>query len=163
MTPNPARCQVCDGEMTLQDLDRIEGAEHGVQLCIEHMPAMACAQGHRRFVDPAFASAMLDALLSGSDERPFVPLDPAGRRGLLRKRYTCPRCDAVLEGGSSGRVESHRVVEIDGLHAFEVQVDLPTFRCGACSTEAVEPRDAVVDDLMKASAQAFRSAQLAAR
>lgn len=141
MTPNPARCRVCEGEMTLQDLDRIEGMEHGVHLCIEHMPAMACAQGHRRFADPAFASAMLDALLSGSAERPFVPLD----------------------GGSSGRVESHRVVEIDGLHPFEVQVELPTYRCGACNTEAVEPRDAVVDDLMKASAHAFRSAQLAAR
>jgi hypothetical protein len=149
--------------MTLQDLDRIEGMEHGVHLCIEHMPTMACAEGHRRFVDPAFASAMLDALLSGGvDHQPLVPLDAAGRRGLLRKRYTCPHCDAVLDKGSSGRVEAHRVVEIDGLHPFEVQVALPTYRCGACNTEAVEPRDAVVDDLMKASAQAFRAAQLAA-
>lgn len=69
----------------------------------------------------------------------------------------------MLDGGSSGRVELHRVVEIDGLHPFEVQVELPTYPCGACNTEAVEPRDAVVDDLIKASAHAFRSAQLAAR
>jgi hypothetical protein len=162
MTPNTTRCRVCDGEMTLQDIDRIEGAEHGVHLCIQHMPTMACAQGHRRFVAPAFASAMLDALLSGSADRPFVPLDAAGRRGLLRKRYTCPGCDAVLDDGTSGRVETQRVVEIDGLHPFEVQVDLPTYRCGACKTESVEPRDAVVDDLMKASVNAFRSAQLTA-
>jgi hypothetical protein len=160
MTPNTTRCRVCDGEMTLQDIDRIEGAEHGVHLCIEHMPTMACAQGHRRFVAPAFASAMLDALLSGSADRPFVPLDAAGRRGLLRKRYTCPGCSAVLDGGSGGRVATHRVVEIDGLHPFDVRVDLPTYRCAACHTESVEPGDTLVEDLMKASAHAFRSAQV---
>lgn len=160
MTPNTNRCRVCEQEMTLQDLDRIEGVEHGVHLCIEHMPTMTCAQGHRRFVDPTFASAMLDALLSDGTDRPFVPLQPAGRRGLLRKRYTCPGCSAVLDGGSSGRVESHRVVEIDGLHPFDVQVDMPTYRCTACHTESVEPRDAVVEDLMKASAHAFRSARV---
>jgi hypothetical protein len=162
MTPKTTRCRECDGEMTLQALDRIEGAEHGVHLCIEHMPTLTCPQGHRRFVDPAFASAMLDALLSGRSDGPFVPLEAAGRRGLLFKRYTCSGCSAVLDGGSSGRVEVHHVVEIDGLHPFEVEVDMPTYRCGACNTESVEPRDAVVEDLMKASAQAFRSAHLAA-
>ncbi len=164
MTPNTARCRVCEGEMRLQDLDRIEGVERGVHLCIRHMPTMVCAQGHRRFVNPDFASAMLDALLiGGGSDRPFVPLEAAGRRGLLFKRYTCPACEAALDGSTSGHVESQRVVEIDGLQPFDVQVDLPTFRCGACNTESVEPRDAVVDDLMKASADAFRSCQLTAR
>ncbi|MCW5633682.1 MAG: hypothetical protein KIT17_10120 [Rubrivivax sp.] len=158
MTPNTTRCRQCEGEMTLADLERIEGEEHGVHLSIKHMPSMTCPKGHRRFVAPTFASALLDALVTG---QPLVPLDPAARRGLLRKRYACPACGAVLEGGASGRVEAHRTVEIDGLHAFDVQVDLPTFRCGVCQQESVEPREQMLDDLMKASAHAFRSAELA--
>jgi hypothetical protein len=73
--------------------------------------------------------------------------------------------EPTILGTDRGKRQGDRLlalVEIDGLHPFEVQVALPTYRCGACNTEAVEPRDAVVDDLMKASAQAFRAAQLAA-
>lgn len=159
MTPNTSPCRHCQGQMTLQDLERIEGEQHGVHMCIERMPSMTCPHGHRRFVAPTFASTMLDVLLA---DRLLLPLEPAGRRGLLRKRYTCPACGAVLEHGASGHVESHRTIEIDGLHPFEVQVDLPTYRCGACKRESVEPLDAVADDLMNASARAFRSAELAA-
>lgn len=159
MTLNESRCRLCEGEMTLQPLERIEGEEHGVRLRIERMPAMSCAQGHRRFVVPTFASVLLDALLA---DPPLVPLEGAGRRGLLFKRNTCPGCDAVLEGAASGRIESHHVIELDGLAPFDVHVEMATFRCSACSRESVEPKDAVLEDLMKASAHAFRSGELAA-
>jgi hypothetical protein len=144
--------------MTLRDVDRIEGEEHGVHLCIQGMPSMACAQGHRRLVAPTFASEMLDTLLA---DPKLVPLEPAGRRGLLRKRFSCPGCGAVLDGGASGRVESHRTIAVGGQHAFDVQLEMPTFRCPACQRECVEPVDVVAADLMKASARAFRTAQLA--
>ena len=159
MTLNTSRCRQCQGEMALQDIRHLEGMERGLRLCIEHMPSMTCAKGHRRFVTPGFASTMLDALLDGPS---LVPLDAAGRRGLLRKRYACPNCGTVLEGGPAGRVEAHRTVRIDGVHAFDVEVDLPTFRCTVCRRESIEPREELLDDLMKASARAFRSAELAA-
>lgn len=158
MNPNTSRCRVCEGEMTLQDLGRIEGEEHGLHLCIEHMPAMTCAKGHRRFVSPFFASAMIDSLVA----RPLVTLDAAGRRGLLRRRYACPACGTELADGARGHAEARRTIEIDGLHPFDVRVDVTTFRCPTCQHESIESREQLLDDLMKASARAFRSAELAA-
>lgn len=158
MTPNISRCRLCEGDMALQDLERIEGEEHGVHLCIEHMPTMTCAKGHRRFVSPFFASAMIDALVAG----PLVPLDAAGRRGLLRRRYACPACGAELAEDDRGHAEARRTLEFDGLPPFDVRVDLSTFRCGACQHESIESRERLLDDLMRASARAFRSAEVVA-
>jgi len=91
----------------------------------------------------------------------LVPLDGAKQKGLLKKRYCCPGCGQELGADAHGRVETRRVLEMKGLEAFGVQVDLPKYRCAACGRESVEPRDAMVDDLMKASVQAFRAAEVA--
>jgi DNA-directed RNA polymerase subunit RPC12/RpoP len=124
---------------------------------IEGMPAMQCAEGHKRFVAPEFAVKMMEALLAD----PLVPLEGAAQKGLLKKRYCCPGCGQELGAGDHGRVAAKRVLEMKGLNAFGVQVDLPKYRCAACGRESVEPKDAMVDDLMKASVQAFRSAEVA--
>jgi len=52
------------------------------------------------------------------------------------------------------------VLELDGLNAFGVQLELPKFRCPGCGRESLPPQKSVLDDLMKASANAFRSAQV---
>jgi DNA-directed RNA polymerase subunit RPC12/RpoP len=157
MELNQMRCKECKGLMSLRALEPIDGEQHGVHMRIEGMPAMQCAEGHKRFVAPEFAVKMMEALLAD----PLVPLEGAAQKGLLKKRYCCPGCGQELGAGDNGRVAAKRVLEIKGLNAFGVQVDLPKYRCAACGRESVEPKDAMVDDLMKASVQAFRSAEVA--
>lgn len=156
MKVNTMRCKLCHGEMALRSLDSLAGEEHGVRVSIEGMPAMQCPEGHKRFVAPDFAVKLMQALLA--DEK-LVPLDAVAQKGLLRKHYCCPDCGKEL-AGTDGSVEAKRVLELDGLEAFGVQVELPRYRCSACSHESVPPEKAVVDGLMKASANAFRAAQV---
>ena len=155
MKVNTMRCKLCKGEMQLRALDPAAGEEHGVRMSIEGMPAMQCPEGHKRFVAPDFAVKMMEALLA---DEPLVPLDAAAQKGLLKKRYCCPKCGQALEG--AGGVEAKRVLQLDGLEAFGVQVELPKLRCPACGQETVPPEKAVADGLMKASVQAFRAAQV---
>jgi predicted RNA-binding Zn-ribbon protein involved in translation (DUF1610 family) len=154
---NTMRCKLCHREMALRSLEPMAGEEHGVRMRIEGMPVMQCAEGHKRFVAPEFAVKMMEALLA--DDK-LVPIGPAAQKGLLRKRYCCPQCGQELAGNGDARVEARRVLELKGLEAFGVQVELPKYRCASCGRESVPPEKAVVDDLMKASVNAFRSAEV---
>jgi ribosomal protein S27AE len=152
------RCKECDGEMTLAPLPLIEGEEHGLHLKIDGLPALRCANGHTRFVAATFPANFLDRLLSAPD---LVPLDAANEKGFLRKRYCCPACGQVLDTQHASRVEAEHSMAFDGLRPVAVHLDLPSYRCGSCGHECVEPRDAMVSDLMRASTHAFRSAHIA--
>jgi hypothetical protein len=125
---------------------------------IEGLPALQCANGHARFVEPGFPTKLLDGLLA---DPPLVPLDGAGIKGLLRRRYCCPACGEALDTHDAGRVEAERSMAFDGVSRFGVHVDLPSYHCASCGHECVEPLDTMVSDLMKASAHAFRSAHIA--
>ncbi len=157
MEANTMRCKECKGEMTLRALEPLAGKEQDVSVKIERMPAMQCAQGHKRFVAPDFAVKMMNALLA---DKKLAELDAAKEKGLLRKRACCPQCGQELDGAGAGSLQVKRTLELQGLEAFGVQVDLPKYRCKACSRECVPPEKTVVDGLMKATANAFRSAQI---
>jgi hypothetical protein len=157
MKINTMRCKACHGEMSLRPLAPASGEEHGVRMRLDGMPIMQCPNGHKRFVAPDFAVKMMQALLA--DDK-LVPLDAAAQKGLLRKRYCCANCGQALEDGKESTVEATRVLELSGLDAFGVRVELPKFRCHGCGRESVPPGKVVVDDLMKASANAFRAAQV---
>lgn len=152
------RCTQCDGEMRLTLLGPIEGEEHGLHMKIEGLPALQCANGHTRFVAPGFPGKFLDGLLAAPQ---LVPLDSARTKGLLRRRYACPACGETLDTQQAQRVEADRSMEMDGMSRFGVHVDLPAYRCASCGHECVEPSDAMVADLMKASAHAFKAAHIA--
>jgi hypothetical protein len=154
MQLNDMRCKECKGVMALRTLEPIEGEQQGVRMRIERMPAMQCAEGHKRFVAPEFAVKMMEALTS---DRKLVPLEGAVMRGLLRKRSCCPGCGGELGAAAQGRVQAKRDVQLKGLEAFGVTVELPTFRCASCGKESVPPQGDLLDALMKASIQAFRS------
>lgn len=156
--PDTLRCTQCDSEMRLTLLGPIEGEEHGLHLKIEGLPALQCANGHTRFVAPAFPAKFLDELLANPR---LVPLDAAGMKGLLRRRYCCPACGETLDTHDAGRVEADRSMAFDGMSRFGVHVDLPSYHCASCGHECVEPQDALVSDLMQASAHAFRAAHIA--
>ena len=157
MQTNTTRCKLCKGEMSMRTLDPLEGEDHGVKLRIEGMPAMQCEAGHKRFVMPEFAIKMMEALLA---DEGLVTLPTANETGLFRKHYVCPQCGEALEGSGGGRMSARRSVEISGLDKFTVGIDVPNYRCAKCGGESVEPQKVLVNDLMKASVAAFKSADL---
>jgi DNA-directed RNA polymerase subunit RPC12/RpoP len=157
MKLNTMRCTECHGEMALRTLAPMAGEEHGVRMQIEGMPAMECAKGHRRLVAPDFAVKLMEALLKDDH---LVELDPASQKGLLRKRYCCSGCGKELADGATSHVEAKRVLELQGVDAFGVCVELPKYLCSACGRESIPPEQVVVADLMKASSHAFQSAQV---
>jgi hypothetical protein len=152
---NTMRCKECHEEMTLRLLEPMAGEEHGLRMHIEGMPVMQCPNGHKRFVAPDFAVKMMQALLT---DDPLVPLDAASQKGLLRKRYCCPNCGQELEDGKASTVATTRALRLEPLDAFGVRVEMPKIRCQGCGRESVPPEKVMADDLMKASANAFRSA-----
>ena len=157
MKVNSMRCKLCHGEMALRSLDPMTGEEHGVRMSIEGMPAMQCAQGHKRFVAPDFAVKLMQALVA---EDRLVPLDAAAQKGLLRKRLHCASCGEPLEAQPAGDVEAVRVLEVKGSSPFGVRVEAPKFRCAACGKESGMPQRAMLDALLKASVNGFRAARI---
>lgn len=157
MKLNTRRCRECHGEMALRTLDSMAGEDAGVRMQIDGMPVMACAKNHKRFVAPDFAVRLMQALVKGD---PLVPVDPAKQKGLLRKRYVCPECDTDLDEGAGERIEVKRMLELEGNEAIGVRVEVPKFRCASCGKECALPASLLGDALMKASSQAFRSAEL---
>ena len=132
MEVNTTRCKECKGEMKLGTLAALAGEERGVRVRIEGMPAMQCAQGHKRFVAPDFAVRLMNALLA----------------------------DKQLDAPGAGSVQARRQLALPGLDAFGVDVELPKLRCASCGGESIPPQKTVVDGLMKATSSAFRSAQI---
>lgn len=137
----------------------MSGEEAGVRMRIDGMPALACAEGHRRFVVPDFAVKLMQALF---DVEPFVPVAFAVQKGLLRKRYHCAACDRELEAETNNSIEAKHVVELKDTPAIAIRVEMPKFHCAACARDSVLPEKALGEALMKASVHAFRSAAVAA-
>jgi DNA-directed RNA polymerase subunit RPC12/RpoP len=157
MQINTRRCMQCKGEMAMTALGPTTGEEQGVRMTIAGMPAMQCAEGHKRFIAPEFAVRMMETFVAGE---PLAALEPAAEKGLLRKRLHCPGCGAELAGPPAAQVRAERTVALKGLEAFAVKVEMPKYRCAGCGKESLPPGKTLNDGLMKASVQAFRAAQV---
>jgi hypothetical protein len=157
MELNTRRCMQCKGEMSMTVLEPFAGEYLGTRMRIERMPAMHCAEGHRRFIAPDFAVRMMETFVAGE---PLAALEPAAEKGLLRKRLHCPGCRAELAGPAAAQARAERTLALKGLEAFAVQVEFPKYRCAGCGKESLAPAKAVNDGLMNASIQAFRAAQV---
>lgn len=158
MKLNTMRCKECHREMGLSLVGALAGEDSGLRVHIEDMPVMACAEGHRRFLAPEFAVMLMQALFKDKDE-PLVAAERASLKGLLRKHCTCPGCGARL-ASDTGTTEAKRVLELGQSKAFGVTVVVPKFCCASCGRESVPPDAVLGDAFMKASAQAFRAANV---
>jgi DNA-directed RNA polymerase subunit RPC12/RpoP len=157
MMNTPKRCSRCQGALGLAVLEPFSGEESGVRMSVEGLPALECAEGHRRFLAPDFPNHLMEALLTGE---PLVPVPAAVQKGLLRKRYHCASCGQALEAQPDGDVEAVRVLEVKGSSPFGVRVEAPKFRCAACGKESGMPERAMLDALLKASVNGFRTARI---
>jgi len=157
MANTPKRCSRCQGALALAVLEPFSGEDSGVRMSVEGLPALACSEGHRRFLAPDFPNHLMNALLAGE---PLVPAPAAAQKGLLRKRLHCASCGASLEAQPAGEAEAVRVLEIKGSSPFGVRVEVPKFRCSACGKESALPERALLDALLKASVNGFRAARI---
>jgi len=157
MVNAPKRCSRCQGALALAVLEPFSGEESGVRMSVEGLPALSCPEGHRRFLAPDFPNYLMDALLAGE---PLVSVPAAAQRGVLRKRLHCASCGEALEPQPVGDVEAVRVLEVQGSSPFGVRVEAPKFRCRACGKESALPERAMLDALLKASVNGFRSARI---
>jgi hypothetical protein len=157
MATSPKRCGRCQGDLAATVIERFSGEDSGVGLSVEGLPALTCAEGHRRFLAPDFPNRLMNALLAGG---PLVPLPSAAQKGLLRKRLHCASCGEPLDAQSTLDVEASRVLEIEGSSSFRVRVTAPKFRCAACGAESALPERAMLDALLKASVNGFRAARI---
>jgi len=158
MKLNTMRCKECRREMGLSLISALAGEESGVRIHIEDMPAMACAEGHRRFIAPEFAVKLMEALFKGD---PLVSVERAAMKGILRKHCACPACGAALNPAEAGTAEAKRVLELGNSTAFGVTLVMPKYCCASCGKESVPPDAWLGNAFMKASARAFQAANVA--
>ena len=158
MKLNTMRCKECRREMGLSLISTLAGEESGLRIRIDDMPAMACAEGHRRFIAPDFAVKLMESLFKDDS---LVPVERAAMKGILRKHCVCPACGNALDPDQAGTAEAKRVLELGTSKAFGVTLVMPKYCCASCGKESVPPDVWLGNAFMKASARAFQAANVA--
>jgi transcription elongation factor Elf1 len=150
-------CKVCGSETKVTTLDAFRGEEGPVAVMVEGMPALVCANGHKRFVHPEFVARLMDAV---AEPEQIAPQPPATKRGLLKKRYHCHRCDAELPAAPTGKSERRLDMNLKNAGAFKVAVQVAVHQCAGCGGEQVLSNDEIGSCALKAMAHGFRAADV---
>lgn len=158
MSPAAKPCGICRSAVMPATIPQMEGTEGRVRMSIMGMPALACTEGHRRFLAPDFAIRMMEALYAGGR---LAADPPAAKKGLLRTRYVCAGCGAELGESTAQPLESRHRIALTGSEPFMVGLAQPRFECASCGRASVLPDATLRDALLKASVAAFRSAEVA--
>jgi len=134
-------------------LDSFHGEEGGLKLTVNEMPALICAQGHKRFIHIEFAAQLMDLMMS---PEVFSRIPCARQKGLFKKRYHCPRCDVELPESQTGHQKVEVVAELRKAEPFKVLVDVPVFRCGGCGKDSIRSVEEAGKLAFKATDRAYR-------
>jgi hypothetical protein len=147
-------CSKCKGEMSMNIHEPFHGEEGGLKLTVRDMPYVACAQGHKRFVNVAFAAELLDLLRSPET---FRDIPAATKKGFFKKSYLCPDCARELPDLPTGHQTQELVAELDKAQPFKVVVQIPVYKCGGCSKEHIRSAEETGTLAFKATDHAYRS------
>ena len=147
-------CSKCKGEMSLEILDPFYGEEAGLKLGVQQMPALICAQGHKRFIHIEFAAQLMDLMANPGT---FNSIPAAAKKGLFKKRYHCPGCDVELPEMPTGHQALEVVAEPSKAEPFKVLVEVPVFTCGGCGKVSIRSAEEVAKLAFKATDHAYRS------
>ena len=159
MTSGPKPCKTCGGETKITTLGLFRG-EHGpVAILVSGMPAVVCAQGHKRFLHSGSADQLTDLV---ADAEKFAPQPPAVRRGWFSKRYHCNGCDAELPAVPTKKSERVLDASLKGAAPFKVVVEVALYKCEGCGREQVLTNDEVAGSAAKAMEHGFRGADIQA-
>jgi len=154
MTKPQKPCSKCKGDMKPVTLPPFQGAEGEVKLTVIGMPAVACAQDHKRFVYPEFAALLMDFTV---DTDRYDLAEPAVKRGLLRKHYHCPACGEELSSAPIAGRRGEFDVNLHDAEPFKLAVEVPVYKCASCGAECEHPREELAKLAFKAVAHAYRA------
>lgn len=157
MTKPQKPCSRCKGEMTPVKLPPFEGAEGEVKLTVIGMPAVACAEDHKRFVYPEFAALLMDFT---AETAHYELAEPAVKRGLLRKHYHCPACGRELSPAPAATRRVEFDVDLHDAEPFRLAVEVPIYNCPSCGAECEHPPEELAQLGFKAVAHAYRSVDI---
>jgi hypothetical protein len=157
MTGTTKPCKACGAETKVATLASFRGEDGPVAVTVDGMPALVCANGHKRFLYPEFVARLLDL---AADPEKVAPQPPAVKRGLFKKRYHCNGCDAELPAMPSGKSERELDVNLKNAAAFKVAVQIGLNKCAGCGREQVLSNDEFSESAMKAMAHGFRAADI---
>jgi uncharacterized protein with PIN domain len=150
-------CRQCNADVELTRLGRVEGEDSGVHIAIEGLPALDCANGHKRFPTPEFPLKFIEQMMNADG---LITAEPAVEKGLFRKHAHCPSCGKELPA-EAGSTSSHQVeLSLPDNEPVAVELALPTYRCPGCQQEVTLPKKSVERGVMQAVANAFRSANI---
>lgn len=121
---------------------------------VSGMPAVICAQGHKRFLAPRFTAALMDFV---GDAEEAAPQPPATQRGLFRKHYHCHSCDAELPAVAARKSDRTLDASLAGAAPFKVVIQVALYKCESCGTEQVLSNKEVADNAAKALAHGFKA------
>jgi hypothetical protein len=157
MTGTAKSCKACGSETKVSTLGSFRGEEGPVAVIVNGMPALVCAQNHKRFLYPDFVTRLMDFV---ADPEKIAPQPPAVKRGLFKKRYHCSGCDAELPEAPTGKSERGLDANLKNAAPFKVVVQVALYKCGGCGREQVLSNEEVGESAFKAVAHGFRAADI---
>ena len=152
MEAGTATCRKCKSPMQIEPLSGVAGEEGGVKVAFLKLPALACAQGHRRFVRPEFPGQLLDRLMA------VTQVPAAEARGMVFKSYHCGKCGEKLGGAAATPKAFEFELAVAGVDPFRVALTVPVHKCASCSHEQVRSQAEVTEKTPAAMAHAFKAA-----
>lgn len=148
-----APCSKCKTEMSPVVLEPFGAEDGGVALTVRGLPAVTCAQGHKRFLYLEFAALLMDLL---RDPDQYQSLPAAVKKGLLKKRYHCGGCGEELPAAATATRQVELKADLKHADPFQVSVEVPAYRC-TCGKESVHDQLEVAEHAFKAIGHAFRA------
>lgn len=157
MTGSTKPCKACGGETKVTALDSFRGEDGQVAVVVDGMPALVCANDHKRFLYTEFVTRLLDLV---ADPEKVAPQPPAVKRGLFKKHYHCSGCDAVLPDTASGIRNRELEASFKNADAFKVVVQYPLHKCAGCGREQLLSNEDFSGAALKALTHGFRAADI---
>lgn len=148
-------CKACSAEVEVGALDMFRGVEGPVAVGVNGMPALICANGHKRFLYAEFVAQLMDSAVQAAMT---TPPPPAVKRGLLRKHYHCSSCDAELPATATGKSEREVDATFRNAAPFKLVVQVDVHRCPQCGREHVLSNEEAGASAFKAVAHGFHAA-----
>jgi hypothetical protein len=157
MTSTSKPCKACGSETKVTTLGSFRGEEGTVAVMVNGMPALVCANGHKRFLYPEFVTRLMDFV---AEPEKVAPQPPAVKRGLFKKHFHCSGCDAELPATPAKKSERELDANFKNAAPFKVVIQVALYKCDGCGREQVLSNEDVATSAFKAVAHGFRAADV---
>jgi len=157
MTGASKPCKACGSATQVTTLGSFRGEEGTVAVTVNGMPALVCANGHKRFLYPEFVTRLMDFV---AEPEKVAPQPPAVKRGLFKKHFHCSGCDAELPATPTKKSECVLDASFKNAAPFKVVVQVALYKCDGCGREQVLSNEDVATSAFKAVAHGFRAADV---